>query len=191
MFPAQTLRAIRRGVSKKRATAIFDLSLRVGLPPSRSVTSRDPTLDAVGTRSCAIRHGMFKKRATAIFDLSLRVGLPPSSSRRGGWPVPGVKIPRAEPYRPLRLRGEEPSKQTLNLAPFDLSLVLSTFFGHATPDRAGARPYRVQCRVARCDMGLPAHTPHSLSRVSRAPFLSQHPIDLSVDVDFTFGQTIT
>src|SRR5271169_5807702 len=28
-----------------------------------------------------------------------------------------------------------------------------TFFGHATPDRAGARPYRVQCRVARCDMG--------------------------------------
>src|SRR5271165_6520304 len=29
-----------------------------------------------------------------------------------------------------------------------------TFFGHATPDRAGARPYRVQCRVARCDMGL-------------------------------------
>ena len=28
-----------------------------------------------------------------------------------------------------------------------------TFFGHATPDRAGARPYRVQCWVARCDMG--------------------------------------
>src|SRR5271166_1248711 len=38
------------------------------------VTSRDPTLDAVGTRSCAIRRGMSKKRATAIFDLSLRVG---------------------------------------------------------------------------------------------------------------------
>ena len=37
------------------------------------VTSRDPTLDAVGTRSCAIRRGMSKKRATAIFDLSLRV----------------------------------------------------------------------------------------------------------------------
>ena len=35
------------------------------------VTSRDPTLDAVGTRSCAIRRGMSKKRATAIFDLSL------------------------------------------------------------------------------------------------------------------------
>jgi hypothetical protein len=29
------------------------------------------------------------------------------------------------------------------------------FLGHATPDRAGARPYRVQCRVARCDMGPP------------------------------------
>src|SRR5271166_5193033 len=37
------------------------------------VTSRDPTLDAVGTRSCAIRRGMSKKRATPIFDLSLRV----------------------------------------------------------------------------------------------------------------------
>ena len=37
------------------------------------VTSRDPTLNAVGTRSCAIRRGMSKKRATAIFDLSLRV----------------------------------------------------------------------------------------------------------------------
>ena len=30
------------------------------------VTSRDPTLDAVGTRSCAIRRGMSKKRATTI-----------------------------------------------------------------------------------------------------------------------------
>jgi hypothetical protein len=37
-----------------------------------------------------------------------------------------------------------------------------TFFGHATPDRAGARPYRVQGRVARCDMGLPAHTCHPI-----------------------------
>ena len=35
------------------------------------VTSRDPTLDAVGTRSCAIRRGMSKKPATAILDLSL------------------------------------------------------------------------------------------------------------------------
>ena len=52
-----------------------------------------------------------------------------------------------------------------------------TFFGHATPDRAGARPYRVQCRVARCDMGLPAHTSHPLSRLfacfAGAPFLRQ------------------
>jgi hypothetical protein len=39
------------------------------------------------------------------------------------------------------------------------------FFGHATPDRAGACPYRVQCRVARCDMDLPAHTSHPLSRL--------------------------
>jgi hypothetical protein len=31
--------------------------------------------------------------------------------------------------------------------------------------RAGARPYRVQCRVARCDMGLPAQTSHPLSRL--------------------------
>src|SRR5260370_31919814 len=38
------------------------------------VTSRDPTLDAVATRSCAIRRGISKKPATAIFDLSLRVG---------------------------------------------------------------------------------------------------------------------
>jgi hypothetical protein len=29
----------------------------------------------------------------------------------------------------------------------------------------GARPYRVQGRVARCDMGLPAHTSHPLSRL--------------------------
>src|SRR5271166_475770 len=51
-----------------------------------------------------------------------------------------------------------------------------TFFGHATPDRAGARPYRVQCRVARCDMGLPAHTSHPLSRLFACfagPFLRQ------------------
>src|SRR5208282_1243740 len=40
-----------------------------------------------------------------------------------------------------------------------------TFFGHATPDRAGARPYRVQYRVAQCDMGLPAHTSLPLSRL--------------------------
>jgi hypothetical protein len=37
------------------------------------VTSRDPTLNSVGTRSCAIRRGMATNRATAIFDLSLRV----------------------------------------------------------------------------------------------------------------------
>jgi hypothetical protein len=48
-----------------------------------------------------------------------------------------------------------------------------TFFGHATPDRAGARPYRVQGRVARCDMGLPAHTCHPIWRLSRGPLLSQ------------------
>ena len=68
----------RSGVAcpKKRATAIFDLSLRVGLGWEAHVTSRDPTLNAVGTRSCAIRRGMSKKCATAIFDLSLRVGRP-------------------------------------------------------------------------------------------------------------------
>ena len=38
-------------------------------------------------------------------------------------------------------------------------------FGHATPDRAGARPYRVQGRVARCGMGLPDHASHPLSRL--------------------------
>ena len=45
------------------------------------------------------------------------------------------------------------------------------FFGHATPDRAGARPYRVKCRVARCDMGLHPFLWQSgdiFSRVSRA-----------------------
>src|SRR5271165_2629646 len=49
------------------------------------VTSRDPTLDAVGTRSCAIRRGMSKKRATAIFDLSLLSRLPGEASRIGYW----------------------------------------------------------------------------------------------------------
>src|SRR5271165_4981290 len=48
------------------------------------VTSRDPTLDAVGTRSCAIRRGMSKKRATAIFDLSLRVGRKAGRRRLAG-----------------------------------------------------------------------------------------------------------
>src|SRR5208283_4824561 len=47
------------------------------------VTSRDPTLEAVGTRSCAIRRGMSKKRATAIFDRSLRVGPPSLCVLRG------------------------------------------------------------------------------------------------------------
>ena len=47
------------------------------------VTSRDPTLDAVGTRSCAIRRGMSKKRVTAIFDRSLRVGPPSLCVLRG------------------------------------------------------------------------------------------------------------
>src|SRR5271165_2172162 len=47
------------------------------------VASRDPTLDVVGTRSCAIRRGMSKKRATAIFDLSLRVGPPSLCVLRG------------------------------------------------------------------------------------------------------------
>jgi hypothetical protein len=51
-----------------------------GRPSITHVTSRDPTLDAVGTRSCAIRHGMSKKRATAIFDPSLRVG--PETARK-------------------------------------------------------------------------------------------------------------
>jgi hypothetical protein len=40
-----------------------------------------------------------------------------------------------------------------------------TFFGHATPDRAGARPYRLQCRIGRCDMDPPANTSHPLSRL--------------------------
>jgi hypothetical protein len=30
------------------------------------VTSRDPTFDAVGTRSCAIRRGMSKKRSEVV-----------------------------------------------------------------------------------------------------------------------------
>jgi hypothetical protein len=46
-------------------------------------TSRDPTLNAVGTRSCAIRRGMAKKPATAIFDLSLRVGSLRVGPKRG------------------------------------------------------------------------------------------------------------
>ena len=50
------------------------------------------------------------------------------------------------------------------------NIAVARFLDHPTPDRAGARPHRVQCRVARCDMGLPAHTSHPLfaffSRVS-------------------------
>jgi hypothetical protein len=39
--------------------------------------------------------------------------------------------------------------------------------------RAAESASRVQCRVARCNMGLPVYTSHPLSRVSRAPFLRQ------------------
>ena len=84
--PRRTRRPIRNWVS-----VTTPLCLRNGARETREktrkgmrgvgreihVTSRDPTLNAVGTRSCAIRRGMSKKRATAIFDLSLRVG-PPS-----------------------------------------------------------------------------------------------------------------
>ena len=45
------------------------------------------------------------------------------------------------------------------------NIAVARFFGHATPDRAGARPYRVQCRVARCDIDIPAHISHPLSRL--------------------------
>ena len=33
---------------------------------------------------------------------------------------------------------------------------ISSGFGRATPDHAGACPYRVQCRIARCDIGGPS-----------------------------------
>ena len=47
-----------------------------------------------------------------------------------------------------------------------------TFFGHAT--RGSRRSAsRVQCGVARCDMGLPTHTSHPIWRLSRGPFLRQ------------------
>jgi len=52
-----------------------------------------------------------------------------------------------------------------------------TFFGHATPDRAGAHPYRVQSRVAQCDMGLPVHASHPLSRLFAGP-IPGHPKSL-------------
>jgi len=58
-------------------------------------TSRDPTFDAVGTRSCAIRRGMSKKRATAIFDLSLRVG--PGPQPRRFHDAPRVRAPAGSP----------------------------------------------------------------------------------------------
>ena len=54
------------------------------------VTSRDPALDAVGTRSCAIRRGMSKKSAAEIFDLSLRVG-------------PSLRVGRRDPQRTNRV----------------------------------------------------------------------------------------
>src|SRR5271166_1522636 len=66
-------------------TGTWNLSIycnRSGMPSITHVTSRDPTLDAVGTRSCVIRRGTFKKRATAIFDLSLRVDLGCPENRR-------------------------------------------------------------------------------------------------------------
>jgi hypothetical protein len=73
--PRRTRRPIRNWVS-----VTTPLCLRNGARETREktrkgmrgvgremhVTSRDPTLNAVGTRSCAIRRGMSKKRATAI-----------------------------------------------------------------------------------------------------------------------------
>ena len=53
-----------------------------GVGREADFTSRDPTLNVVGTRSCAIRRGISKKRATAIFDLSLRVGHPSEFGHR-------------------------------------------------------------------------------------------------------------
>ena len=40
----------------------------------------NPTLDAVGTRSCVIRRCKSKKRATTIFELPLQLG--PHSSKK-------------------------------------------------------------------------------------------------------------
>jgi hypothetical protein len=75
--PQRTRRPIRNWASvtaplclrngpAKHAKKTPNVMTGVGL--EAHVTSRDPTLDAVGTRSCAIRRGMSKKRATAIFD---------------------------------------------------------------------------------------------------------------------------
>ena len=53
-----------------------------------------------------------------------------------------------------------------------LNIAVARFLDHPTPDRAGARPYRIQCRVARCDMGLPSHnlsSPFASFRVFRGP----------------------
>ena len=49
-----------------------------------------------------------------------------------------------------------------------------TLFGRATPDHAGACPYRVECRVARCDMAsqLMALFPFASFRVFRGPHSS-------------------
>jgi hypothetical protein len=62
---------LRNGASETREKTRKGMR---GVGREMHVTSRDPTLNAVGTHSCAIRRGMSKKRATAIFDLSLRVG---------------------------------------------------------------------------------------------------------------------
>ena len=57
---------------------------------------------------------------------------------------------------------------------------------HAGSRRSASR---VQCRVARCDMGLPAHTSHPLSRLfacfAGSPFLSQS--EVVTETQFLIG----
>ena len=57
---------IARGVARNGARETREKTRKGmrGVCWEAHVTSRDPTLDAVGTRSCAIRRGMSKKRAT-------------------------------------------------------------------------------------------------------------------------------
>ena len=50
-----------------------------------------------------------------------------------------------EPKQSAEARGSGLSRR------YRSSIALSHFFGRTTPDHAGACPYRVQCRIARCD----------------------------------------
>src|SRR5271165_3177737 len=95
----------------------------------------------------------------------------PSRSWSGGESRRSASLPRS--YRRKQKENTQRPRRTLRdggtNSEGQVKYWRCTFFGHATPDLAGARPYRVQCRVGRCDIGLLAHTSHPLFASFAAP----------------------